>query len=180
MTCDTSARGKPRSAATWSVKLGSSVTPKNARTTGPMLDQLPGDAHRHVDWNRETDAFAAAGAGGDGGVHADHFAVQVQQRSAAVARIDGGIGLQKVLKLNLFVAELEIAAAFGADDAERDRVAQSKRAADGQHEIADIDLYRYLRFSRRTDSTRKWPARPRQCPGRSTLWSVLAADHRTI
>ena len=37
------------------------------------------------------------------------------------------------------VAELQIAAAFGADDAERHRVAQAERAADRQHEIADVD-----------------------------------------
>ena len=64
-----------------------------------VLDELVGDDHHHVDRNREADAFVAAAGAGDGRVDADHFAAEVEQRAAAVAGVDGGIGLQEVLEL---------------------------------------------------------------------------------
>ena len=104
------------------------------------FDELVGDDHHHVDGNREADAFVAAAGAGDGRVDADHFAAQVEQRAAAVAGIDGGVGLQEVLILHAVVAQLQVAAALGADDAVGDGVAQAEGAADGQHEVADVEL----------------------------------------
>ena len=52
---------------------------------------------------KATPRVAAAGRS-DGGVDADHFAVQIDQGAAAGARIDGGVGLQEVLDADL-VAE---------------------------------------------------------------------------
>ena len=52
--------------------------------------------------------------------------------------IDGGVGLQEVLEAQAGVVQVQIAAALGADDAEGDRVAQAEGAADGQHEVADL------------------------------------------
>ena len=63
---------------------------------------------------------------------------QVQQRAAAVAGVDGRIGLEEILVTNSFDAQLQVAAAFGADDAVGHGVAQAEGAADGQHEIADL------------------------------------------
>ena len=43
-------------------------------------------------------ALVAAGVAGDGRVDADHLAAEVAQRAAAVAGIDGRIGLQEILE----------------------------------------------------------------------------------
>ena len=115
---------------------------------GAVLDELVGDQHHHVDRDGEADAFVAAAGAGDGRVDADHFAAQVQQRPAAVAGVDGGVGLQEVLVVHAVVAQLQVAAALGADDAVGDRVAQAERAADGEHEIADVELAWHRRAAR--------------------------------
>ena len=91
-----------------------------------------------VDRDREADAFVAARGAGDGRVEANDFAAEVHERPATVAGIDGGIGLNEVLPLEVFVAEVEIVPAFGADDAASHALAQTERAADGEHEVADL------------------------------------------
>src|SRR3974390_634318 len=48
---------------------------------------------RHIAGNGKTQSFAATGLGEDEGVDADHTSVDVDQRAAAVARIDGRVGL---------------------------------------------------------------------------------------
>src|SRR5690606_26907777 len=58
---------------------------------------------------------------------------------AAVAGIDSGIGLDEVLEADLIAAQFQVAAALGADNAQRDRTAQPKGAANRQDKIADFD-----------------------------------------
>ena len=58
---------------------------------------------------------------------------QVHQRTAAVARIDRGIGLQEVLARRDARRR-----ASGADDAGRDRALQAERLAQGEHPVADL------------------------------------------
>src|SRR5256885_13381251 len=62
--------------------------------------------------------------------------VEVHQRAAAGAGVDGRVGLQKVLDAN-GRSEAHLAALPGADDAVRHRLAQAERAADRQHPLAD-------------------------------------------
>src|SRR5205085_10961921 len=57
-------------------------------------DQLVVDVDGGRRRQREADAAVGAGAGGDLRVDADDFACEVDQRAAAVARIDGRVGLQ--------------------------------------------------------------------------------------
>ena len=83
-----------------------------------LLDQLPGDDHDHVDRNREADPFVPARTAGDGRIDADDLAAHVDQRAAAVARIDGRVGLEEVLEEDLRVSQFEISSPLGADDAE--------------------------------------------------------------
>ena len=83
------------------------------------LDQLLRDEHHHRDRDRETDSLTAARIAGDSRVEADHLAAEVHQWPAAVARIDGGVGLDEVLELDVPFAQFEIAAALGRHDAER-------------------------------------------------------------
>ena len=76
---------------------------------------------------------------GNGRVDADHFAVEIDQGAAAVAGIDGRVGLQEILKDDrVGVAQGELASPFGADDSKRDGMAQPEGAAHRQHEVANL------------------------------------------
>ena len=86
-----------------------------------------------VDGNSETDALVSAGVGGDGGIDSDNFTVEIYQRSATVAGIDGGIGLDEI-----FAVGNAQSASFRANDAGRDRAFQSERLTQGQYPIADL------------------------------------------
>src|SRR6185369_2946422 len=57
------------------------------------------------------------------------------ERSAAGARIDGGIGLNEILDAN--VTEVDPAALAGTDDPVSDRLAEPKWAAQSEHPLAD-------------------------------------------
>ena len=105
-----------------------------------ISDERFGDVAGDVDRDREADAFVAAGGAGDGGVEADDFAAEIHERAAAVAGVDGGVGLNEVLQFEVFVAEVEVVATFGADDAAGHALAEAERAADGEHEVADLEL----------------------------------------
>src|SRR5262249_3434748 len=59
-----------------------------------------GRADHGVHGNGEADAL---GAGADGHVDADHFAVNVQQRAARIAGVDAGVGLDQLLVGDLLV-----------------------------------------------------------------------------
>src|SRR5439155_337841 len=59
--------------------------------------QLADDGLGKVDRDREPDADRAAAAAHDRGVDADRLAARVDQRAAAVARVDGGVGLDEVV-----------------------------------------------------------------------------------
>src|SRR5437899_1429837 len=82
-----------------------------------VLDDLVVNLRRRVDGQRKADALIAAGFTQDRGVDSDHVAVDGQQRSAAVAAVNGSVSLQKSLELMLWSAA-EIAL-FRADDARR-------------------------------------------------------------
>ena len=61
------------------------------------LDELVGDGLRLVGRDREADADVAVGAlRGDRAVDADDLAVHVDQRATGVARVDRGVGLDRV------------------------------------------------------------------------------------
>ena len=100
-----------------------------------VLLQLSADPLGQVDGDGEADALVAAGVGRNGRVDADDLAVEIHQRAAAVAGIDGRVGLDEILA----VGDAD-AASLGADDAGRDGAFQSEGLAEGQHPIADFDL----------------------------------------
>ena len=72
----------------------------------------------------------------DGAVDADELAPEVHQRAAGVARIDGGVGLDEVL----VAVRVDAGAPQAADDAGGDGVLQAERIADGDDEVADLEL----------------------------------------
>src|SRR5262249_58449745 len=60
-------------------------------------DELIHDAARHVHGDGEADADIAAAAREDRGIDPDQLAVQVDERAAGIARIDGSVGLDEVV-----------------------------------------------------------------------------------
>ena len=99
-----------------------------------LRDNLLVNEIRFVRRQREADAVVVAGRGGDLRVHADHFAAHVDQRTAAVAAIDGGVSLQEALK----VGEERGLAFFLGDDSGGNRLVQTERRTDRQHPVADL------------------------------------------
>src|SRR5580704_15723243 len=97
-------------------------------------DNVVVDSHRHVHRKRESNALGSAVLRSDHGVDADHFSANVQQRSAAVARIDRRVSLNKALKLGA-----DRTASGGADDARRYRFLESEGRTDGHRPIPDLD-----------------------------------------
>ena len=61
-------------------------------------EDLLGHEFRFVRRQRKTDPVIISGQSSNLRIYANHFAVHVDQRSAAVTAIDGGIRLQKTLK----------------------------------------------------------------------------------
>ena len=76
----------------------------------------------------------------DRGVDADDFAERVDQRTAGVARIERGVGLNHVVDQPAGLGTKR--AAERADDAGGDAVLKTVRIADGDGELADANLFR--------------------------------------
>ena len=68
-------------------------------------------------------------------VDADDFAIEVEQRPAGIAAVDGGVGLDVVV-----VGALADVAVARRDDAGRDRAAEAERIADRDHPFAEPQL----------------------------------------
>ena len=107
-------------------------------------DEVVVDGDDGVGRHGEPDALVAGGLRVDGGVDADDFAVHVEQRSAGVAGIDGGVGLDEVLEL-AGDAGLD-GAIFGGDDAGGNGLREGKGAADGFNPVADLGLIGVAHF----------------------------------
>ena len=103
-----------------------------AASHAAVREDLVHHAAHHVHRNREADAVGAKVLRQHRGVDADQLALRVDERAAGIAEIDGGIGLDEILEIR----DAEPAAAGGADDALRDRLAESERIADRQHDVA--------------------------------------------
>ncbi len=111
------------------------VLQKGHPDTGPnylaVFDDLGNDLLDGIHRYGKTDARIGAGAGIYHGVHADQFAVGVEQGPAGIAGVDGGIGLDHIADGNAAVA-FDISAQ-GTDDAGGDCMVKTERIADGNH-----------------------------------------------
>ena len=101
-----------------------------------VLDDLVVDLRRGVDGQGETDALVPPRGGGDGRVDANHFAANVQQRAAAIAGVDGRIGLKEVLILG--AAAVGDVASRGADDAGGHGILKVERRPDGHRPVSHL------------------------------------------
>jgi hypothetical protein len=82
--------------------------------------------------DRETDIFCSGG--GLSGVEADEFSGNINERSAGVSRIDGGIGLQERVVVGFADGE---AAVEGTEDAGADAAFVADGIADGDDGLAE-------------------------------------------
>lgn len=85
--------------------------------------------------NSEAEAFVAAGLRKDEGVHADDFAVHVDERAARITGVDGGVGLevdQRRIGIKLTRDR--------GDDAMGDGIAETFGAAEGENGVALADV----------------------------------------
>jgi len=114
------------------------VAPANAATFGELTDDVTD--HRRRD--RKADALTARSNVSDGRVHSDHPALEVDERSTAVPRVDRGVGLDEVL-----VGRDARLTTATADDTGTDAVSEAERVADSDHPLTDAS--RFVRAQRR-------------------------------
>ena len=93
--------------------------------------------HQQVAGHGEAEAGEGAALRVDeGGVDADELSVDIQERAAAVARVDRRVGLDEIL----VSFGVDARPAQRADDPGRDRLPDPKGIADCDHEITDLHL----------------------------------------
>ena len=95
--------------------------------------------------NRETDAHRTARARINRGIDADQVPARVDQCAAGIARVDGGIRLDEILKR----VDAKLIAAQGAHYAGGHGLADTERIADRQHDVADLQCLRRSEGNRR-------------------------------
>src|SRR5690606_32221509 len=107
------------------------------------------DAFHHLprrgNRNGEAYAHAAAGARVDGGVDAQQVAMDIDQRTTRIARVDGRIRLDEIFK----GVDPQFAAPQRGDDAAGDRLPHAKGIAYGQHAVAHGQLVRIAQHDHR-------------------------------
>ena len=108
---------------------------------GTELAQLPDHVLGQIGRYGKADTDRAAGGRKDGGVHTDHRAVHVEQRSAGIAAIDRRVGLNEIV----IRSGIDIAVAR-RNDARRHGGAEAERIADRHHPVAYPCLVRIAEF----------------------------------
>ena len=123
-----------------------SVAPSQGRlTVAPPWQRRGDDASDHVDGNGEANPHAAAGTRVDRRIDADELAVEIDQRAARIAGIDGGVRLDEEAQ----VADPDLRARERRNDALGHRLADAERIADGDYEISDLERVRVAKLEHR-------------------------------
>src|SRR5882724_1501563 len=104
-----------------------------------MRDEAVHDAAGHVDRHGETDAFAAAAAGGNPRVDADEPSVRIHERAAGIAGINRGVRLDEIFKAVDSVDAVTVASER-ADDSLGHCLSNAEWIADSQNDVADFEL----------------------------------------
>ncbi len=90
-------------------------------SSSSVVDDFAGDAGDAVDGDRESESDAAAALAEDHGVYADDLSHGVDEGAAAVAGVDGGVGLDEVLVEAFAFAHAGVhSSVFGGDDSDAD------------------------------------------------------------
>ena len=114
----------------WGDLLGGDTEP-GARNVAIALE-IRNEFLGFIDGDGKTDAAALAGFRKNHGVDPYDLALHIKKRTAAVAGVNGSVGLDEIIKR----ARAD-SAVFGADDSDRDGVAQAEGIADGKDGFAD-------------------------------------------
>ena len=129
---------------TWETKTGRKSRGERLRANSNVasayaarLADLFVDGAHDIARRREGETFIAGGSRGDERVDPHEPAPQIDQRSTTTPRIDGRIGLDVDHRRLGFELPCD-----RADDAKRDRVTQSERAAEGDHELTGFQVIR--------------------------------------
>ena len=101
-------------------------------------EDLAHHAANQVHRDRKADAFHAEVLREHRGVDADELAIDIDQRAARIAHVDGRVGLDEVLEGR----DAELSAARRADDALRDGLRKPYGIADGEHDVAEAQPVR--------------------------------------
>src|SRR5262249_44730525 len=100
------------------------------------LEQLIHHRARQVGRHGEAHALIAARARKDRRVDADQLAARVDERASRIAGVDRSVGLDEVF----VVFNAQVAAPRRADDAHRNRLADTEGIADGKDDVAYLRL----------------------------------------
>ena len=162
-------------------------TPIQPRLHLAEAAQLLDDRHGDLGGHRKADADRAAGRRHDRGVDADHLAVDVEERAAGIAAVDGGVGLDVVV----VGAGIDVAVER-RDDAGRHRAAEAERVADREHPVADAQLLGAAELRRLAAASasppseapdrscrRSRPPSPRSCSPSAKLATISSASAMT-
>src|SRR6186997_2369141 len=106
----------------------------------PARDQLGRDRLDGVGGDREADTLVAAGVALDLSVDADDLALSVEERTARVAVVDRGVGLDRVVDRK--VVRRGHLTVQCADDSGSNRSLEPERAADGDDLVPDSEVAR--------------------------------------
>ena len=104
----------------------------------PLGLQVRQDGFRHADRDGEPNSLPLRN---DRRVDADHLALHVEERSPAVSRVDGGVGLDEIV-----IRPRADHAALCADDPGGDGLLQAEGVPDGQNPVSHPELLRVARF----------------------------------
>ena len=99
----------------------------------------------HIDGNREANADRSARFRENRRIDADHAPVHIDQRSARIARINGGVGLNE----EAVVGNADLRARQRRDDSLSHGLPDAEGIADGENEIADFERIRIAEFHHR-------------------------------
>ena len=119
------------------------------------LAKLIDDGDRGLGRHREADADRAARRRDDRRVDADHLALEIEQRAAGIAAIDGGVGLDVVVVRT----GIDVAIAR-RHDAGGDGAAEAERIADRDHPFAEPQP---VGIAERNRGERMLRLHPQQC-----------------
>ena len=122
------------------VQFGHSYT--NRGTANRTVDcEFIRDPVSLIDWNRKSDPLISTASGCDCGTDGDHFSIEINERTARVARVDRCIGLNQTPPI-----DPRDGSVFGANDTGTDGCFQPKRATDCKHPITDFQQIRVCDF----------------------------------